>query len=31
MTAMDHSGMVKITDSGNVTQGFVLDELRGLP
>jgi pimeloyl-ACP methyl ester carboxylesterase len=30
-TAMDHSGMVKITNEGNATQGFILDELRGLP
>jgi pimeloyl-ACP methyl ester carboxylesterase len=30
-TAMDHSEMVKITNDGKATQGFLLDELRGLP
>lgn len=30
-TAMDHSGMVKIVNNGQSTQGLILDELRGLP
>jgi pimeloyl-ACP methyl ester carboxylesterase len=31
VTAMDHSGMVKIVNNAQSTQGFLLDELRGLP
>jgi pimeloyl-ACP methyl ester carboxylesterase len=31
MTSMDHSGMVKLVTNGQSTQGFLLDELKGLP